>query len=622
MYDILVPVISNNVKRMGRETIVSEMNRIGSNRIFIATGTFQYEKQNREATLETLKENCTYFKEKGFETNTWNWSFWVDGNHPFTKMKHYNGYLQESFCCPSDEAFLAFVRDYIKDLAKTGAKMILMDDDFRLSANCICDNHKKLIEELVGEQLTIEQLKQKIFSGGKNKYRDAFRKVNATLLTNYAKMLREAVDEVNPKIRIGLCAVMSLWDIDGVDAATISKILAGKTKPYLRLIGAPYWGVNKFLGNRLQDTFELLRMERSWCGDFDGEIVAEGDVYPRPRHATPASYVELYDLAVRADGKLNGIMKYALDYYASPRYETGYVDTHCKNKELYSKVEELFGGKESVGVRVYESMNKFSTMTVPKQMEGDPKFVDSFFPVAARMLAQTSVPTTYYGEGVCGIAFGENVKMVPREAFKKGMILDVEAARLLEEQGIDVGLVSVGKTVNVIEENFETQNEYALGSYQAHLIELKEGAKADSFICYYDDETSSMQQSPCAYYYENKEGEQFFVFAFEGYFNSDTMYRSYARSKQLEQAVKAFFGNNLPAYSYGNPDLYLMCKVQDGAMAVGLWNCFADGIETPVITLDKEYSEIRFINCEGKLEGNQVTLSYMEPFSFGAFEVK
>ena len=63
MYDILVPVISNNVKRMGRETIVSEMNRIGSNRIFIASGPFQYEKQNREATLETLKENCTYFKE-------------------------------------------------------------------------------------------------------------------------------------------------------------------------------------------------------------------------------------------------------------------------------------------------------------------------------------------------------------------------------------------------------------------------------------------------------------------------------------------------------------------------------------------------------------------------------
>ena len=57
-------------------------------------------------------------------------------------------------------------------------------------------------------------------------------------------------------------------------------------------------------------------------------------------------------------------------------------------------------------------------------------------------------------------------------------------------------------------------------------------------------------------------------------------------------------------------------------MAVGLWNCFADDIKKPVVTLDKEYKEIKFINCEGELSGNKVTLSYMKPYSFAAFEVK
>ena len=34
---------------------------------------------------------------------------------------------------------------------------------------------------------------------------------------------------------------MSSWDIDGTNAYELAKILAGNTKPLVRLIGAPYW---------------------------------------------------------------------------------------------------------------------------------------------------------------------------------------------------------------------------------------------------------------------------------------------------------------------------------------------------------------------------------------------
>ena len=51
-------------------------------------------------------------------------------------------------------------------------------------------------------------------------------------------------------------------------------------------------------------------------------------------------------------------------------------------------------------------------------------------------------------------------------------------------------------------------------------------------------------------------------------------------------------------------------------------NFFEDYISEPVIKLDKSYSEIKFINCTGKLDGDTVYLSKIQPYEFAAFEVK
>ena len=124
-----------------------------------------------------------------------------------------------------------------------------------------------------------------------------------------------------------------------------------------------------------------------------------------------------------------------------------------------------------------------------------------------------------------------------------------------------------------------------------------------------------------SYYYRNGSGHKFFVFNFDAYFNGEDIYRSYLRSRQIAEAPEVFGGKRLPAYSYGHPDLYIMCKKNENSMAVGLWNMFADEIDKPIIELDDCYKRIDFINCSGKIEGNKVYLSSIMPFSFAAFEV-
>lgn len=109
---------------------------------------------------------------------------------------------------------------------------------------------------------------------------------------------------------------------------------------------------------------------------------------------------------------------------------------------------------------------------------------------------------------------------------------------------------------------------------------------------------------------------------FDAYFGNDLIYRSYARSGQIAHAVKLMTGKCLPAYSYGNPDLYIMAKRDSGAMTVCLFNIFADTAENPVIELDEEYREAEFFACTGKISGRCVILSDIAPFAFAGILLK
>lgn len=86
--------------------------------------------------------------------------------------------------------------------------------------------------------------------------------------------------------------------------------------------------------------------------------------------------------------------------------------------------------------------------------------------------------------------------------------------------------------------------------------------------------------------------------------------------------VLVFLGKNPPAYSYGNPHLYMQCKADEKTLAVGLWSFCADPIFQPVVELGENYDKIEFINCDGKLCGNLVSLSEIAPYGFAAFVTK
>ncbi len=622
MYKISVPVDNGNLSDIGRENVLSELKKVGAERVFFAMHQYETDPARRSQMLADLKENCRYFHENGFEVGAWLWAFWVKGENSFKCMRSLDGEEIKGFACPSDADFRTFAAEYISDAAKCGVDLIMFDDDFRYGfycdqPACLCDNHVAMINEEVGEKHTREELRNLICSGGKNKYRSAYLKANGDAFRIFAKEMRDAVDKVNPDIRMGACACMTSWDVDGITAYETAKILAGKTKPFVRLIGAPYWACARSWGNDLQDVVELERMESVWTREDEIEIMAEGDAWPRPRIKCPANYLEGFDTAIRAAGCTDGILKYVLDYHSKADYETGYVRMHERNKLICEAIGHVFHNKKSVGVRVYESMKKTEDVECTTAVNDKTNFQDLFFSKAARILAHGAIPSVHEGDGVTGICFDENARSLSLENLKNGLIIDIAAAQILESRGVDVGIKSIGKPLSVKCERFaDAGNTVLADNATVYDVALRNGAEVLSVG------KNDQQTVPMSYRYENSDGNRFLVLCFNTRKQCDASFYGYARSEQIAKNVFWLSGKNLPAYSYGNPHLYMQCKADEKTLAVGLWNFCADPIFQPVVELGENYDKIEFINCDGKLCGNLVSLSEIAPYGFAAFVAK
>ena len=639
MYKVSIPITVT--ENLNKEDILTALQMAKADCIFLAINYISAKKEINVKLLAPLKEFIPFFKSHGYTVGVWFWSLWISDldNSEITDCVMINSAgkprladtplnsnekITSGFICPTSQKAVSYMTDMVRSVAALSPDIILFDDDLDYathmnSIGCYCDRHLKLIEKRLGYPITREELRKEVSFGKPNRVRSLWYSLLGETLEEYAVKIRETVDSVNPKVRFGLCSVMSLWGTDGTTPEKIVKLLAGNTRPFMRLTGAPYWPALNAWGSRLQHVVELSRMECAWVEDKNIEILTEGDVYPRPRHKVPANFLEIFDTALRAAGAGNGIMKYMLDYTSSVGYETGYLDRHIKNEEIYTEIERIFGDKTETGVRVYEAMNKVTEADFTGIDDPEHYASEFFFSVSARMLSDNTVPTIYTGNDGVGIAFGENAHHLPREALQNGLIIDVRAAKILMEMGIDVGIEKIGDNIvnNLI--HFTNSGEKVVSYYgekSAFDLKLKDGAEIIAFT------ESKGKKYPDVIHYENADGQKFLVYAFDAAFTDESRYRNYCTQRQLYHSAEWLSGKKLPAKCQGSPDLYILCKKNENGMAIGLWNMFADEVLHPVIELDREYNTAEFIKCSGNLHGDKIELSEISPYGFAFINLK
>ena len=638
-YKITVPLSGAHNSPYIVESSIKQYKRAGVTRIFAGVPNVFNMPEIEDKEFAQFKVTIDECHKEGIEVGLWCSSSFGRNFNSFDPQINDKGEANGAFKCHCGEALINFHCEKAKRAASLGADIYMLDDDFHQQhgksdsiKGCFCEHHRKLFNEICGGTLDFDLVKEKFWDECPNPYRETFLRALGLSLENFVKRLREAIDTVNPNMRLAICAHGADYYWNGTDIITLAKIAAGNTKPLIRTIGAPYWDYFADYPDRLTSVFEFERAEFEFLKDSGVETMAEGDSFPRPRYASSAAQLELFDMVMRADGKADGILKYMFCYRASPEYELGYVNEHIANKPIYDEIEKHFADKTAVGVRVYQFPDKCLEAKKEYSKFG---YTASIIPDEGYLLSQLSIPTTYEGKGIAGVAFGENARYLTDEQLAGGILTDVMGAKILTERGIDCGLKNVVGKLSPSGERFNEHDAHRIlgPDKSAYKIEVDEKAQVVSQysvgVFSHYKELDEITNDPATYLYENANGQRFCVMAFdakESVSNAKSLlehYRSYGKSKLLMNALEWLGGKKLPARAEGHPDLYVMCKTDDnGAMAVGLWNCHRDKIRTSEVILDKEYTKIHFINCTGTLEGNKVTLSTLHAYEFCGFVVE
>ena len=643
-YFYSLPVITTKITDSTREATLEEIRRAGVDRLFLCVGTVNDE--NLPIFIDSLSDNIPYFRSKGYEIGIWINSCGHGGalvqddpnmkiSGKYTLIRDTDGKTQDGNYCVSDPDFIADMARYTAELAKTGPDIIMLDDDLRLDCRgvgvcCSCRYHRQMLEKTLGRSFSDEELKESLGDPKPNKVRDAFLKANADSMLNFSAALRAAVDSVNPEIRLGYCAAPTSFDTEGYSAEELTYSFAGGTKPFLRLSAAPYWAKDEV--KRLPETIEKARQQAAWLrheGHGGMELFAEGDCYPRPRVNCPASYLECFDQGVLADPNIDGILKYMADYSMSIRYEHGYIDRHVKDAALRESIASAFRTRKSVGVYNYVCHRIVAEQLRPYDRDA----VSWREPSSTRFLLAQSLPITYEftrtaidTSPVLVSVFGENARFIGGDilfssAGQSGtFIIDASAALILNNRGIDVGIISGEKGETPLSEtSADSDEKVALYGSSGTFIrfKLKDGAR---ILSYYS------KDYPASFVYVNDRGARFIVYAFdaqEKLYDRGLLYFNYERQRLLCGAINE--GDvKLPAYVPESLNLYLRTSEgEDGSLAVGMWNLYPDTVFTPEVKLGSDYSSVEFIAGDGTLEGGSVKLSTdIIPFGFAGFIVR
>lgn len=636
MFEIAVPLMLSSIPEHAAEAhlarLIEQLESIGASMVYLCP----HIPDALETSCKKINEMSSVFHNAGFRVGVWIGSIGHVNydNMNFTHMVDLDENEIDMLTCPSDGRFGRYYCTLVERLAACEIDVLMLDDDFRINFNkrkplCFCKNHLQYMKDILGEAVTAQQLQHVLLTGKCNRWREAWLRANRHFLNEFASEIRSSVDAVRPELPVALCSGPASWGVDGSNPAELARILTGSNQMILRLSGGPYWPFMFFKNLRLANIIDFTRMQAAYCSQNGIAAYAEGDTYPRPRYEVPASQLELYDLACRADGNMAGILKYVFDYVACDSYETGYIKASVRNQQLCHSTELTFSHKKPVGISVFAPFSFMKDFCGSEAEQTPDVETASLWIPAVKMLNDNSIPSHFEPEGT-GIVFGGAAQQLPLERLKDGWILDLPAAKILTERGVDVGL---REDLGVFRTN---QKKMLLLHDTAYVFKLSEeeycpvsgpevhrlrvDASAELLSNY------AQGGSSCAgeYRYENRLGQRFVVFPFDARKEQEKigMFRNYYRQRELIDAFSWLSGRSLDAICTGHPDLYLMVKKSADSIAVGLWNFSLDAIETPEVELAAAYTQLETVNCTGTIAGNRVMLSRLPAQEFCCFTAR
>lgn len=341
--------------------------------------------------------------------------------------------------CPLSPTFTADLKAKVAACVKRGRpRVIFVEDDYTVSncaglapmGGCFCPHHLKACAARTGRTHTGAEIASSFErpTAENRPLREAFARATRDSLATLAGEVRQAIDAVDPTVRVCLCQ-SGFCDLDGDFTEAVARAFAGRTRPMVRICGASY--MNESVALSLPGTTAHLFWSAQHLPD-DFELIHETDPYPHTRFYASSRFLGSELVAGLMAGAC-GSYYYCAPYTDAPLEDDGYAAWMRENRPRLAAVNAARQAMKPCGVRIV-----YTPAEVYLRRGRLRQGAFGGLPAAARFLAQMGVPYTT-SEGAASVLFGDTAEILSddeiRALLKGGVLLDGEAAVILTRRG-------------------------------------------------------------------------------------------------------------------------------------------------------------------------------------------
>lgn len=553
-------------------------------------------------------------------------------NEPWQRLVDISGEVSKGCFCASDPRVQEYIRQSYIALAQAQPDFIWFDDDLRLEPHgrlvqypCFCDGCLATFAQESGQTWNRESLR-KAFKEGDFHERLALRRLwlehNRQYAAKVLRIMREAVDEVNPEMPLGFMTVEGSYSAYGMEEWT--EALAGsKNLPVKCRPGGGYY----------TDRLPLDCLAKAhWTGRqvaflpekvTDIQYEHENFPYQPPMKSRTIFKDEIaLAFAVGCTGAALNIMGLTQD----PMGEYfPYLDDVRVCRQFYDQAAAIFGRSANLGFWPGFSRDHSAALNPRQDWFATPLWGVDFSQFTE--LAEIGLPMAYQVDGsALAVLSRTSVLDLPKSdlihLLSGGVMLDGPALRELEEMGL--GEHTGFKVTGVMKEDkFETFSSDAInGSFS--------GWQRDCHPSFHPDDAylltpyprarilaemtdfEQISAGPCAGVFENSLGGRVAVM---GYYPWNLL-KSLAKSSQVKALFRWLSRDQLPAYIASHANTAIWCRSgAAGKLASLVVNASldpAEGLQYIALTGGSKLNYMRMDGTTGmvKLSGEDNSYSH------------
>ncbi len=517
--------------------------------------------------------------------------------------------------CPLGEPFQEYLRSAFTRIAKTGCDFIMIDDDFRLlhgRGGCFCPLHLAEFNRRFGRAETRESLSRLLSRPGAETMAETleFDLLQRDSMLAAARVIRQAVDAVNPAIPISFCTCVG--DVRHADA--VAAALAAKGQGLIvRINNGRYLqpGQRNFAERMYHTAAQRAALAAGTL------VLAEPDTCPHNRYSMGAQALHSHYAASIMEGCGGAKFWLTRTRVFEPGSGVAYRRILLKHRGFYEELYRQVRSMTAEGIAAVALPQSPYFNGIPGRDSG----VETLSTWGA-LLGRMGIPANFVKQarGPVMMQGGEVAQFSDAELqrfLKQGMLLDGKAACAMCRRGFerDLGVHAEPLAgVRVSQEHWLAENLILpAGAAYCRLAPLDSKVNVEANLVHlpWSGSNGGVILGPAITSYENRLGGRVVVFA--GTPEVDNGFAAFSflnetRKRQLIARMEFINRGPLSFYYPGDAELYLKTgKTADGAFLAAIFNLGLDLLETLPLRTAFQVESVELLTPDGGWQKTRFT---------------